>query len=127
MDKNGTRDGTAYRGRILMRWASINVESGITKVYNMPLTKPEFMISNPSTKTYTLRIDIWNGQQLPIESNQKGLLNIQIGPYSFATKAKPLQPSSNKIIWGERFEDKLLTLPNDYSNIFIFKKNRTNS
>jgi hypothetical protein len=100
-----------------MRWASLSVESGLTKVFDMPLSQPEFHLSNPPTRTYTLRIDVFDGQQLPIDISQKGLLHFQLGPYFFETEAKTLQPSNNKIEWNLNLPEQLLTLPADISQI----------
>lgn len=100
-----------------MRWASLSVESGLTKVFDMPLSQPEFRLSNPPTRTYTLRIDVFDGQQLPIDIGQAGLLHFQIGPYFFETVAKTLQPSNNKIEWNLNLPEQLLTLPADISQI----------
>ena len=52
-----------------------NPKSGCAK---MTFRAPEIIIPNPPTKTYTLRVDVYYGQELP---GTEGLLSFSIGPY----------------------------------------------
>jgi len=107
-----------------MRFASFpTIDDGITKVYGMPLDGPEYLISNPWTKTYILDIAIMDGNQLPVEFGEKGLIHIAIGPYLFKTPEISLSDTTNKISWYKKFPRQKIELPadpNQIPDLFIY-------
>ena len=111
-----------------MRFSSMGRDNPKTVSWGMGVERSDLRISNPYTKSYTLRIDVFEGFQLP--TNSEGLLHVQIGPYLFKTKKQPRlvmrkknrknlknfdfsatkkdEIRSVKISWNEQYETSLI-------------------
>lgn len=104
----GAKRGSCYRGRLLMRFSSRDHDD--PKNYSMKMiTKlPQVALPTPPSKTYNLRIDVFNGQALP---GDQGLLHFVLGPYLL--KTKKVFKEDGVMNWEESFEIDRVRLPVD--------------
>ena len=113
MAKNGYKIGSTFRGRVLVRFSSRDERNPISDVVKMRYRIPEITIPNPLSKTYTLRIDVFEGNELP--TKRKGILHFSLGPYLLKSSLKKLD--NGRIFWNESLEDKRVTLPMNIEQI----------
>ena len=114
MAKNGYKTGTAFRGRILIRFSSRDEEKPVSDVIRMNYRIPEMIIPNPLTKAYTLRIDLFEGSVLP--SNTRGILHLQLGNYFIKSQLRNVDENKS-IFWNQSIEDRRIILPMDINQI----------
>ena len=112
MARFGARRGSCYRGRVLVRMSSRDHENPMNKTLKMAFKPPEMMVPTPPSKTYTLRIDIYSGQELP---GDKGMLHFVLGPYLLKTKV--VEKQAGKMVWDETVELNRVILPMDATMI----------
>ena len=112
---NGHKIGSTYRGRILMRFSSRDEANPLGHVLRMDFRIPEITVPNPMTKTYTLKIDVFEGNELP--TKQKGILHFCIGPHLIKSSQMEIESGKNSIIWNQSLEDRRITLPMDINQI----------
>jgi len=112
MAEFGFRRGSSYRGRILVRLSSRDHDNPISRTVSMAFRPPELIVPTPPSKTYTLRIDCYSGQELP---GEEGLLHFVIGPYLLKTAV--VSRRNGKISWDQTVEMNRLLLPMDATMI----------
>lgn len=108
----GAKRGSCYRGRVLLRMSSRDHDNPISRTVKMTYKPPEMLVPTPPSKTYTLRIDVYSGQELPGDS---GMLHFTLGPYLLKTAS--VYKKNGKIVWDETVEMSRLVLPIDATMI----------
>lgn len=78
----------------------------------MVLRAPDMIIPQPPVKSYNLRIDIYNGQELP---GNQGQLHFSIGPH--LKKSKTVIPKAGIFEWRETIDFGRIILPIDVTQI----------
>jgi len=85
------------------------------EVVDLNFQIPDNPPPNPPERVYILRVDLFNGFELP-ESISKGSIHITWGPYK---SASPVVKVSNCwATWNHVFEDIKITAPVDISQIY---------
>lgn len=112
MAEFGFRRGSSYRGRILVRLSSRDHDNPVSRTVKMAYRPPELIVPTPPSKTYTLRIDCYSGQELP---GEEGLLHFVIGPYLLKTAV--VSRRNGKITWDQTVEMNRILLPIDATMI----------
>lgn len=112
MARFGARKGSCYRGRILVRMSSRDHDNPISRTIKMTFKPPEIVVPTPPSKTYTLRIDCYTGQELP---GNQGMLHFVLGPYLLKTQI--IKAQAGQITWDCTLELTRLVLPIDATMI----------
>ena len=113
---NGHKSGSTFRGRILMRFSSNDEASPVGSVQRMEFRLPEIAVPNTPSKTYLLRIDLFEGNELPTKN--KAIFHFCIGPYLLKSTLKTVgEKNRSQIIWNEEIEERRLQLPMDVNQI----------
>lgn len=112
---NGHKSGTTFRGRILMRFASHDENNPVGNVLPMEFRLPEVVVPNPPTKTYLLRIDLFEANELPTKN--KAIFHFCVGPYLLKSSMKYIKEGESQVIWNEEIEERRLVLPMDVNQI----------
>ena len=109
MAHNGYKNGSCYRGRLLIRFSSFDEDDPITKSFPMKFTNPELKISAPAVKSYILRIDVFEGNEQPINDGEYGILHFQFGPYLLKSSKRVME--NGKIKWDESIKEMKVEMP----------------
>lgn len=103
----GETMGSTYRGRVLYGFTSGYVGEPKTETKPLKFHFPEDPIPQSSQRTYLLRVDIWEGNELP--ERKQAIIHVAIGPY--IVKTKPITISNGRASWFESLEDKRVVFP----------------
>lgn len=104
---------STFRGRVLVRLSSRDEASPSSEVLNMEFRPPVFSIPNPLSKTYTWRVDLFEGNEVP--TSEQGLVHFCLGPYMLKSRMERI--SNARIDWSEQLAERRITLPVDLSMI----------
>ena len=83
MNLYGDVMGSTYRGRVFYNIIKYGKADPITKVFKLSFKFPKNPYPNSPTKTYLLRVDIFEGVEMP--PRNKGTIHILCGPYIMQT------------------------------------------
>jgi len=111
--------GSHYMGRVLYSIGSYNEKDPSTKITNLNFSFPKNPEPVSSERTYVLRVDLYEAQEIP--DREMCIITICIGPYLI--KSTPKKISHGRCFIYERFEDKRLVLPTNLEevpDIFIY-------
>ena len=109
----GEQLGSHYRGRVLYSIKTENQREPKTETKDLKFKFPENPQPQSEQKSYLLRVDIFEGHELP--ARDRAIVHVIIGPYMLCSK--PAQIVNGRANWYESLEDKKCLFPKNIKEV----------